>query len=101
MHDVEGCFDHYVPAAGDRRHPEVSPLHATTFTDLPRALVFTAGFDVLRDEGIEYIGKLEKAGVTVEHVHRARMPHGYITATLFCREARDDIAHIAAVVGQL
>jgi hypothetical protein len=29
------------------------------------------------------------------------MPHGYITATRFCREARDDIARIAAVVGQL
>ena len=99
--DVRGCFDLYVPADTDATDPRVSPLYASTFEGLPKALVFTAGFDVLRDEGLEYVERLEKAGVEVEHVHQPAMPHGYITMTRLCREAREDIARMARAVGAL
>ena len=62
---------------------------------------FTAGFDVLRDEGLEYIERLAKAGVDVEHVHRPALPHGYITMTRVCRGAREDIAHMARAIAAL
>jgi acetyl esterase len=96
--DMEDCFARYVPAGVDPATPDVSPLRAASLDGLPRALVFTAGFDLLRDEGLEYVARLRGAGVPVRHVHRAGLPHGYITMTRACHEAADDVARIAAEV---
>lgn len=101
MQDVEGCFGSYVPDGVDPTDPDVSPLFAPSHEGLARALVFTAGFDVLRDEGIEYVERLEKAGVAVRHVHEPGMPHGYITMTRLCAEAGRGIALLAEEVRAL
>ncbi len=99
--DLDGCYAMYVQGVIPLTDPAVSPLFATSLEGLPRALVFTAGFDVLRDEGTEYARKLEQAGVPVDHTHEPAMPHGYITTTRFCREATDCIEQIAAAVRAL
>lgn len=39
----------------------------------------TAGFDVLRDEGVAYAERLADAGVDVDHRHYERMVHGFAT----------------------
>jgi acetyl esterase len=63
--------------------------------------VFTAGFDLLCDEGTEYAERLAKEGVEVRHIHQPAVPHGYITMTRICREATDDIALMAGEVAGL
>jgi acetyl esterase len=57
--------------------PDVSPLRLHKVPPLPPALVATAEYDVLRDDGIAYAEKLGAAGVAVTHVHAPDMHHNF------------------------
>lgn len=59
------------------QEPGAFPLHHTPLPKLPRTLVTTAGYDVLRDEGIAYAEKLRLAGVAVTHHHAPEMHHNF------------------------
>lgn len=77
---VERCRNHYLPDVDQRNRPDVSPLHAPAelLAQLPATVVITAGFDPLRDQGLNYVRKLKLAGVPVASHHEPTMPHGYI-----------------------
>ena len=49
--------------------PYFAPLMADDLSELPEAYIITAQYDVLRDDGIMYAKRLEKAGVKVTHMH--------------------------------
>ncbi len=57
--------------------PEVSPLRLQKVPPLPPALVATAEYDVLRDDGIAYAEKLAAAGAAVTHIHAPDMHHNF------------------------
>lgn len=57
--------------------PLASPLLADSHRDLPPAIVVTAGFDPLRDEGEGYAARLRAAGVAVEHIDASDQLHGF------------------------
>lgn len=69
---------HYVPDPGLHRDPMASPLYAPDVARVPPALVITAGFDPLRDEGRAYAEKMRDAGVRVEHVCFEGQMHGVL-----------------------
>jgi acetyl esterase len=93
---IEFFRDAYLPEAVDRKHPYASPLLAESLEGLPPAIVVTAGFDVLRDEGIAYAERLEAAGVPATHVHYPHMIHGFVTLDRLYAEAEDAIDQAAA-----
>jgi acetyl esterase len=61
-------------------HPDGHRAYPARNKDLsgaPPALVVTAGFDLLKDEGRDYAGALADAGVPVEHVEYPSLPHDF------------------------
>jgi acetyl esterase len=68
----------YLPNAKDRTDWRASPLLASSHASLPPALVITAGYDPLVDEGRAYAEKLAKAGVDVTYREFSDMVHGFV-----------------------
>jgi acetyl esterase len=67
----------YLHEGADLADPRISPLRATRFSGLPAAIIHTAEFDPMRDEGNAYAGKLLAAGVAVDHVCHEGMIHNF------------------------
>jgi acetyl esterase len=61
----------------DASDPAVSPLLAGDLSGLPPALVLTAGFDPLRDEGRQYAQALRAAGVAVDYREFGSLIHAF------------------------
>lgn len=71
-------WDQYQPDRDARSDPRLSPLRTADLSGLPPALIQTAGFDPLRDEGEAYAARLRDAGVSVTLEQRAELIHGYV-----------------------
>jgi acetyl esterase len=68
---------HYLPRLKDGEDARASPLRNADLKGLPRAVITTAEFDPLRDEGEAYADALKRAGVDVAYFREAGMVHGY------------------------
>ena len=86
-------WDHYCPPER-RSEPAASPLRAKSLANLPPAVVLTAEFDPLRDEGKAYADALAAAGVSVKLINFDGLVHDFLaTAALFpCSKAAFDQA---------
>ncbi|XP_060929644.1 arylacetamide deacetylase [Limanda limanda] len=65
--------------------PRASPLLVpdTALRSLPKALIITCEYDVLRDDGIMYATRLRAAGVEVSHEHYDKGFHGALMFTVW------------------
>lgn len=94
-------FDgHYLPPEVDRLDERVSPLLAAAPKNVAPALVVTAGFDPLKDEGRDYAEALMAAGALVRHVDYPDQIHGFVSFTAFSSIADAAIADAAKAVAE-
>lgn len=87
---------HYLPNAQDKLNARASPLLSPDVGRLPPALVLTAGYDPLRDEGLQYAQRLSEAGNRVTYVCFERQIHGFILMGKVLEEANSAVAMCAA-----
>jgi acetyl esterase len=83
---------------GDRRDPRASPLLAADLSGVAPALVVTAGFDPLRDEGEAYAARLRAAGVRTILRRHPGYVHGFIHVLVGSTGPREAVAEIGGVL---
>ena len=94
---MEWFFGHYLGGEEtfEPDHPRLSPLRADLSGVAP-ALVVTAEFDPLRDEGEAYAAALTAAGVAVDAVRYDGMIHGFVDMGPFSEAAASAVEDIVA-----
>jgi len=81
---MQWFWDTYCPDASQRQEPYASPIRAADLSKLPPALIVTAEFDPLRDEGEAYGEALDAAGTEATVVRYDGLVHDFMaTAPLF------------------
>jgi acetyl esterase/lipase len=94
-------WNHYLASASDGANSYASPLRAKDLNGLPPAIVVTAEFDPLRDEGEAYAKRLEAAGVAVKMKRYGGVIHGFAIMTGVFDEAAQVVTDVATEIRSL
>lgn len=95
---MDWFMDLYLPEGTDLSDPRISPSLEPDLSALPPAIVITAGFDPLVDEGDEYARRLSNAGVDVMHKRYDQLAHGFTAFTWVSKAADQACREIAEMV---
>lgn len=95
---LHACAEMYMPAGVDRAGPHLSPLRADLRGVAP-AVIATAGFDPLRDQGPAYAAALEAAGVPTRLWCEDGLVHGFADFAGVVPAARRAVARWVEAVG--
>lgn len=88
----------YFRESSDERSPLFAPLLTEDLEGLPPALVITAEFDPLRDEGKAYADRLKEAGVPTTYSNYEGMIHAFYNMAGVVKKAREAIEESAAAL---
>lgn len=91
---------YYLPSPEHGTDPRFAPLQANDLSGLPPALVVTAEYDPLRDEGEAYAERLRKAGVPVILKRYDGMIHGFFTMAGVIDQSNKAIDETAEILRQ-
>jgi acetyl esterase len=91
---------HYLANPDDAANPLASPLRAETLAGLPAALVITAEYDPLRDQGEAYARRLADEGVKVELSRYQGMAHGFFTMAGTVDASRTALAEAGSTLAE-
>ncbi len=92
---MEWFWECYLEEEEDGSHPHASPLRAEDLSGLPAALVITAEYDPLRDEGEAYAARLREAGVPVTLTRYDGMIHAFFRRTAQFDKAKAAMREVA------
>mmetsp|Transcript_18697 Transcript_18697/g.27050 ORF Transcript_18697/g.27050 Transcript_18697/m.27050 type:complete len:364 (+) Transcript_18697:86-1177(+) len=87
----------YFTSRDEMCHPLANPLSGDV-SKLPRTHIITAEFDCLRDEGLEYMLKLQSAGVNVSYKQYNNTCHGFFGAEYLATHGRQAVVDISNVI---
>ena len=95
-------YNHYVGENDEAtaESPLLAPLLTEDLRGLPPALVITAEFDPLRDEGKAYAERLKEAGVAVTYLNYEGMIHAFYQMPGILSQARQAIDESATALRQ-
>jgi acetyl esterase len=88
----------YCPDPDKRLDARASPLRATDLSGLPPALIITAEFDTLREEGRRYAEALRAAHVPAEWVHCGGLIHDFFATSALFKVSRPPFEHACAAL---
>jgi acetyl esterase len=95
---MEWFWNYYLRSAADGSNPLASPLRTNDLRGLPPAMVLTAEFDPLRDEGEAYAVRLREAGVPVTLKRYTGMIHGFFSLGAVLDQGKQAVADAAAAL---
>ncbi|MEJ8855120.1 alpha/beta hydrolase [Variovorax robiniae] len=83
-----------VGTAADAADPWLSPARSQDLRGLAPAVLISAGYDPIRDDGLDYAERLRTAGVPVELLHYAGQFHGFLNFDAVIGAGRDALRRI-------
>lgn len=92
---MDWFIDQYLPEPAQRSEPFASPALAADLSGVAPAMVITAGYDPLRDDGAAYAESLEAAGVDVEYRHYEEQIHGFASQIGIMADAATNVDAMA------
>ncbi|MCA9972832.1 MAG: alpha/beta hydrolase fold domain-containing protein, partial [Anaerolineales bacterium] len=92
--DMDWFVGHYLSGAADSADPRFSPLLGH-LAGLPPALILTAEYDPLRDQGRAYAAALQGVGGTAVYREYPRQPHGFLSFAGVSGQANAAFADVA------
>lgn len=87
--------------SADLDDQEFSPLAASDLSAAPPAIVVTAEFDVLRDDGVRYATRLAADGVAVRRIHYPGLIHGFLMLLGIVAEASPAVQGLGRTIGRV
>jgi acetyl esterase len=96
--DMEWFWGHYLARDEDRKNPYACPADAKSLRGLPPALVITAEYDPLRDEGEAYAVRLSDEGVSAILKRYDGVTHGFFGMPALLEKAKVAIQDAAAAL---
>jgi acetyl esterase len=95
---MQWYWDQYLHTAADASNPYAAPLVAQNLRNLPPALVITAEFDPLCDEGEAYARSLQAAGVPTRCSRYDGMIHGFFGMPAVLDKGKQAVAEASAAL---
>ena len=92
---IKYFYGHYLRNEEDRKDPRMSIVLAKDFSRLPPALVITAEYDPLRDEGEALAEKLKSGGTPVKLTRYPGQIHGFFTMANFLDAGKKAVSEAA------
>jgi acetyl esterase len=96
--DIIWLMDLYYPAGTDRNDPRAFPVRAKDHSGVAPAMVITAEYDSLRDDGDIYAAKLRDAGVPVVWAPYEGMTHNFLLNYAVMDRAEEAVKAMAAAL---